>query len=289
MSDIATGRVKPIYTHLNCLDGAIGGLFGGRLYVVAGRPGMGKSALSVSIADNMANELPVLFISIEMPHQEVAMRMIAARTGLSIEDQQNPKDWPRWKWDKVAAAERQIDALKIKIADTHAASLQTIRTMARQHKRKHGQFALFIDHLSLVETTKGLMKVHQVEEITTALKMLAKELDIPVILLCQLSRGVEGREDKRPMLSDLRDSGSIEQDADVVIFAYREEYYLRRNEPKKTAGEADQKFHERIFEWQQNLNEAAGKATLLIPKNRQGREAVIHMLFDGVRQRFEDA
>lgn len=287
MQGIANGTIRPIKTHIEELDQAIGGFYPGRLYVLAGRPGMGKTAAAVTMADNIALDTPVLFVSLEMPAQELAMRLIAWRTGISIQEQEDARDWPRDKWDAVSRARQQIKQIKLTIEDAYAADLSAIRALARKHKRRHGQFVLFIDHLGLMGFDRNIkQRVHQIEEITKSLKSLSKELDIPVVLLCQLSRAVESREDKRPMLSDLRDSGSIEQDADCVMFAFREEYYAQGEEPKQLPAEGADKFGSRYREWEDHMNAVRGKADIIIAKIRQRRPGTVRLKFDGVRQRF---
>lgn len=146
-----------------------------------------------------------------------------------------------------------------------------------------------VDYLQLIQPPKGVDgRVNQVAEITRGLKALAKELDVPVIALSQLSRAVEGREDKRPQLSDLRDSGAIEQDADVVMFVYREEYYLAKREPERKEGEGDDRFLARQEAWRQSMIQASGKADVIVDKHRHGRTDVVRMRFDGRLTRFAD-
>ncbi len=288
MDDVAKGKIRPILTQISELDKKIGGLFSGRLYVLAGRPGMGKTAFAISLADNIAHEMPVLFLSLEMKSEELAMRMIAARTNISISEQEEPQNMPDGKWHKIVGAREQIAKLDLIIEDTSGPDVLRVRSIARRHKRKRGRFVLFIDYLGLMNFDKSIRnKTDQIEDVTKSLKNLAKELDIPIVLLCQLNRAVEKQEDKRPGLSDLRDSGSIEQDADVVMFTYREEYYAAREEPKKSAGESAEKFNARVYEWTERMEAVRGRADIIVSKIRQRQPGTVTLSFDGTRQRFE--
>ena len=287
MDDVKSGRLVQFKTGYKELDYKSGGLFGKTLYIIAGRPGMGKTALAVNIADNIGKEKPVLFLSLEMPASELGMRLIAARTGISVSAQREVHGLSSADWENIDAAEKDIAALNLSIFDTPGISLSGIKSSARRFWRKHGPFVLIIDYLTLIKMDRGIAnRVHQIEEITVGLKRLAKELDIPVILLSQLNRGLESRDDKKPNLGDLRDSGSIEQDADVVMFTYREEYYLSRSEPVRKSGQSETKYAEAYADWEAQLKRSRGGAEIIIAKNRQGRTGIVPMRFDGDRQRF---
>ncbi len=287
MEGVRDGTISPLTTGYAVLDDKIGGLHGGRLYIVAGRPGMGKTALGINIADNVAATHPALFISLEMPAAEISNRMIATRTGIDVQKQISNTYLTPEEWSSIKGARAEMMQRKFTIEDSAGIDVYEIASLARRHKRKHGKFLLVIDYLGLVLSDRGIQnKVHQIEEITASLKRLAKELDIPIMLLCQLSRAVEAREDKRPNLSDLRDSGAIEQDADVVLFCYREEYYAEREPPQKKANMSSDQHNIKYAAWQADLAEIRGKAEIIIAKNRQGRTGIVPMNFNGSRQRF---
>lgn len=284
---VKSGEQVAYKTGLSGLDRYIGGLKPASLIVLAGRPGMGKTVAGLNIAEHVSKERHVLFFSLEMPTEELSMRMIASRTSIPVGDQMH-KALDDNQIERIQAAVEQIRQRKIIIDDTAGIDVDYICATARRFNRRHPNGAIIIDHLGLIRGNPRLQKVHQIEEITTRLKSLAKQLSVPVLLLSQLSRAVEQRDDKRPMLSDLRDSGSIEQDADIVMFAYRPEYYLQREEPKSKAGESDEKHQAKLEAWQQRLESAKGKAYLFIEKNRQGVTGTVKLKFNGERQVFED-
>lgn len=292
---IKSGKIKPIRTGLRALDAQIGGLYGGCVYVIAGRPGMGKTVLGLNIAANVSDPqmssepIPALFCSIEMPAMRLGQRLLATATGITIDQQQSPHELSHEDWAALSKAGMAAGKQLLSIEDCAGITFPRIVSLARAHKRKHGRFVYLIDYLGLIKSSvKTANRVHEIEEITTGLKALAKELDIPIILLSQLSRKVEEREDKRPQLSDLRDSGSIEQDADVIIFPFRAEYYLAREEPQHRAKEGNKSFDDRYLEWQGQLANARGKAELIIAKQRYGRPCSVKVAFDGERQVFHD-
>jgi len=288
MRNIREDRIKAISTGYKYLDDKLGGLFGGGLYILAGRPGMGKTALMLNFADNISSETPVVVISLEMRAEELGMRLIAARTGISVGEQRLSKNLTDNQWNDIRQTYTQVREKKLFIEDCAGINISALKSIARRYKRLHGNFVFMVDYLGLLDTDRGIKnKVHQIEEITKSLKVLAKELDIPVVILSQLNRGVEARDDKRPMMSDLRDSGAIEQDADVVMFTYRAEYYEAKNRPVKKPNETEAKYTNRINEWQADLEALKGKAEIVIGKNRQGTDGIVPMRFDGVRQRFE--
>jgi len=288
MDDISQGRIKPIKSGLKWIDEKIGGFYSGRLYVLAGRPAMGKTALALNFADNITNECPVLFLSLEMAKSELAMRLIAARTGIGVDRQQSPQGLNPNDWERLIQAKASLKEKPLIIHDSGKIDILQIKTWCRRFKRTRGNFVLIIDYLGLMQMDRSIQsRVHQIEDITVSLKSLAKELDIPVILLSQLSRGVESRDDKRPLLSDLRDSGAIEQDADVVMLCYRDEYYASKEEPQR-AGLSDEKYHKKLEDFEKRKAQSEGKAEVIIAKNRQGRDGVAYLKFDGERQKFSD-
>lgn len=275
----ALDGISGIPTGLHALDQRLGGLQGGELYVIAGRPGMGKTAKALTVARNAARAgKHVRFVSLEMNAAQLYQRFYAQETGISVQDQR--RHMLPAQFVTLAEAAERINRLPIIIDDSDGQTVAQIRTRARRQKRRGGLDLLIVDYLGLVKPTDAKApKVYQIEEITTTLKRLSKELDIPVILLGQLNRGVENRDDKRPTLADLRDSGSIEQDADVVMFLYRAEYYLAKEEPDDGSKWAD---------WNTRREAARGKAEVITAKFRQGEVGSDVVRFDGARQLFSD-
>jgi replicative DNA helicase len=287
IGEVAGGKIKPVMTGLHYLDHKIKGLFPGRLYVIGARPGMGKTAFGLTVADNISAAVPCFFISLEMPKDELAMRRMAARTGISVDRQQEATGLTAEDFRSLTAARADMAKSKLVIADKGARSMTAIRSAARRFKRKYGNFVLFIDYLGLMDMDREIKsRVHQIEEITKSLKALSKEIDIPVVILSQLSRELEKRDNKRPGLSDLRDSGAIEQDADVVMFIHRPEVYLKGNPPIREARETEDRFDGRMNDWRQEIVDSKGKAEIIIKKNRQGTDGTVIMNFDGERQMF---
>ncbi len=288
------GLMAGLPTGLRDLDKELGGLAPSDLIVVASRPGMGKSALAAGIAyhnarrfvETQATEAPtgccVGFFSLEMSAMQIMLRLIAHEVGVSAQRLRrgdfNPSDWE----NVLAAVEQHLGSAPIHFDQSGGISIAQLCARARRMKRKYGIGLLVVDYLQLLSGTKGRgsNRVAEVSEISSELKALAKELDIPVLALSQLSRQVESREDKRPQLADLRDSGAIEQDADVVLFIFREEYYIGRREPKK-----DTAHH---LEWQNEMSKAKGKAELNIEKQRQGATGSLEVHFDAALTRFSD-
>ncbi len=268
-SDHVTG----ISTGLIDLDTKLSGFHNSDLVIVAGRPGMGKTAFAINFALNACRSLlkkadpespkpSVGFFSLEMSSEQLATRLLSMLTKIDSTLLKSGKVNEEHYNDLRKAAAELAD-MPFFIDDTPALTISAVRTRARKLKRKHNLGILFIDYLQLLRGShKSENRVLEVSEITQGLKALAKELNIPVIALAQLSRAVEQREDKKPMLSDLRESGSIEQDADVVMFLYREEYYLRRQEPKHD----DAKYSE----WADKLSKVHNIAEVLVAKHRNG-------------------
>jgi len=243
---------------------------------------MGKTACGLTIADNVAKTgTPCLFISLEMGADELSQRLMASRSGVSVDRQRAPQT--------LTPARADLVKIPITVAYKAGATTLWIKTAARRFKRKFGKdgFVLFIDYLGLIaNSSKQQNKSDQIAEITAGLKGLAKELNAPVVLLCQLNRGVEARDDKRPGLADLRDSGAIEQDADVVMFIYREAYYLEREKPRKKPSDNEQKYMDRLADWEAQKSAARNAAEIIVDKNRQGQRGVALLSFDGERQVF---
>lgn len=267
------GGMTGIATGFTDVDDLLCGLQRSDLIVLAGRPGMGKSALASNIGFEAAKQATVGFFSLEMSSEQLANRIAAEQAGVSSkmlrEGKLNAK-----QIDRVIEVAAQLEALPLYMDETPAQTVASIRTRARRLKRQHGLGLVIVDYLQLMSAggRRNDNRVQEVSEITRGLKTLAKELDVPVLALSQLSREVEKRGDKRPQLSDLRDSGSIEQDADVVMFIYREEYYLERGSDADRA----------------RLPEVAGQAELHIAKQRHGPTGLVRLRFDGATTKFSD-
>ncbi len=294
------GHVTGVTSGLTDLDTKLGGLHDSDLLILAGRPSMGKTSLATNIAFNAAKKYAetggaegaiVGFFSLEMSSDQLATRILADESGISGDAIRkgniNENDFRRF-----AEASQILSQVPLYIDDTPALSISAVRTRARRLKRQHGLGLLVIDYLQLLQGTGSRQsetnRVQEISEITRGLKAIAKELHIPVIALSQLSRAVEQREDKRPQLSDLRESGSIEQDADVVMFVYREEYYLAREEPTQRANEGEEKFLERHENWAQRLQDTANTAEAVIAKQRHGPIGIVKMFFDPNLTKFSD-
>jgi replicative DNA helicase len=268
-SDHVTG----ISTGLIDLDTKLSGFHNSDLVIIAGRPGMGKTAFAINFAFNACRSLlkktepdlpkpSVGFFSLEMSSEQLSTRLLSMLTKVDSSLLRSGKVNEE-HYNDLRRAATELAQMPFFIDDTPALTISAVRTRARKLKRKHNLGILFIDYLQLLRgSNKSENRVIEVSEITQGLKALAKELNVPVIALAQLSRAVEQREDKRPMLSDLRESGSIEQDADVVMFLYREEYYLRRQEPKQD----DVKYSE----WVDKLSKVHNFAEILVAKHRNG-------------------
>jgi replicative DNA helicase len=297
-------RVTGVPTSLIDLDDKLGGLQPSDLVILAGRPSMGKTALAITIAANAAatraigpdreglsgDTYAVGVFSLEMSAEQLAMRLLSAQAELSSDDLRRGK-LRDLDFKKVVQASQDLAGRPLFIDDTPALSVAALRTRARRLKRQHGLSLLVVDYLQLVRpatSSAQTNRVQEIAEITQGLKAIAKELNIPVLALSQLSRAVEQREDKRPQLADLRESGAIEQDADVVMFVYRDEYYQERSEPKQRPEETRERFEERYQAWQKRYEESRGIADLIIAKQRNGPIGSIRLSFDATRGRFSN-
>lgn len=273
------GGIPGISTGLIDLDKKIGGLQNSDLIVLAGRPSMGKTALAVNIAFNAAlNSLlgekhkgaPVAIFSLEMSADQLAMRILSSEISKSS-DELRRGIMTDAEFNRLNMAVNKLKTTPLFIDDTPSISIAGLRSKCRKLKRQHQIGLIVIDYIQLIgndRTSRQDNRATEVGEITRGLKGLAKELNIPVLALSQLSRAVESRDDKKPMLSDLRESGAIEQDADVVAFIFREEYYLMRSEPK-----------ENKQEWEQKLAQVKDQATVIIAKNRHGSIGNVDLKF----------
>jgi replicative DNA helicase len=290
------GHLSGITTGLESLNAKIGGLHRSDLIIVAGRPGMGKSSLATNIGFSAAQRLMrdvedgiepaksagagVALFSLEMSADQLATRILAEQSGISSENRQ------------LARAAAELQSLPLYIDDTPGLTIAALRTRARRLKRQKGIGMVIVDYLQLLQGSgkgsAGDNRVQEISEISRGLKQLAKELDVPVMGLSQLSRAVEQREDKRPQLSDLRESGSIEQDADIVLFIYREDYYVAAREPKAPNDEDDVKIVEAYQQWQQEMGRVYGLAEVIVAKQRHGATGKVRLKFDSRITKFSD-
>ena len=289
------GGLSGVSTGLDDMDRKLGGLHRSDLLILAGRPSMGKTSLATNIAFNIAkaykrgkkqdgsegaiNGGVVGFYSLEMSAEQLAARILSEASEVPSE-QIRRGDMTEGEFRRFVEAAKALEACPLYIDDTPALPISQLAARARRLKRTAGLDVLIVDYLQLVRGTgRADNRVNEVSEITQGLKAIAKELDIPVIALSQLSRQVESREDKRPQLSDLRESGSIEQDADVVMFVYREEYYAEREKP------GDDQL-DKMAEWQERMDRLHGKAEVVIGKQRHGPIGTVELSFEGRFTRF---
>ena len=298
------GAMTGIATGFRALDDLLGGLHSSDLVILAGRPSMGKTALATNIAFHAAKRhrvetddtgntqitdgAVVGFFSLEMSAEQLAFRLLAEETGISS-DKLRRGQLSGDEFQKVVLASQQISRVPFFIDDTPALSVAALRTRARRLKRTHNLSLVVVDYLQLLRPSRRTShesRVLEISEITQSLKALAKELNLPVLALSQLSRAVEQRDNKRPQLSDLRESGAIEQDADVVMFIFREEYYLSRSEPKQRVDQSDERFAEEYERWTKRFEAAANIAEIFIAKQRHGPIGKAPLYFDGPTTRF---
>src|SRR3954449_1391051 len=292
------GKLSGLATGLADMDRMMGGLQPSDLVILAGRPGMGKTSLATNIAYNIAkawrgevrpdgrtesvNGGIVGFFSLEMSAPQLANRIISEQTDIPshriLRGEIDPSDF-----DRIASVAREMETIPLYIDETGGLSIAQLAARARRLKRQRGLDMLVIDYIQLLQGSSHRAqqgRVQEVTEITTGLKTLAKELNVPVLALSQLSRQVESRDDKRPQLSDLRESGSIEQDADVVLFVFREEYYLSNKEPRPGS--------EEHLKWQTEMAIVHGKAEVIIGKQRHGPTGTVQLQFEASVTRFGD-
>lgn len=296
------GKISGLPTGLDDLDYRTGGLNDSDLIILAGRPAMGKTALAINIAYNVAvymsdnqdmdsHDKGVAIFSLEMSAEQLAARILSSvtetpghklRTGnLEMEE-----------FQRIIGAVNTYQKLPLYIDDTPGIGINTIRTRARRLKRTHGLGLIVVDYIQLISGTGDKKsegnRVQEVSEISRGLKILAKELKVPVIALSQLNRGLEQRDDKRPVMSDLRESGSIEQDADIVMFVFRENYYIHNAEPKQNIGETEEHFLKRTEEWQEKDRKTAHLGEVIIGKHRHGSTGTVKLFWDGEFARFSN-
>ena len=293
-------HITGVTTGLRDIDRKMGGLQRSDLIILAGRPSMGKTALATNMAFNAAHAFyktegregsGVAFFSLEMSAEQLATRLLGDFSSVPS-DKIRRGEIKTEDFTKFVEASQILSRVPLYIDDTPALSVAALRTRARRLKRMVPNLGVIvIDYLQLLHGTgnkNGDNRVQEVSEITRGLKALAKELDVPVLALSQLSRAVEMREDKKPQLSDLRESGSIEQDADVVMFVYREEYYHSRAEPTQRQDENQDKFNDRHSRWMQRGEQVRNIAEVLIAKQRHGPIGTVELHFDGPFTRFSD-
>jgi len=299
------GHVSGLSTGLRDLDKKTGGLHPSDLLILAGRPGMGKTALATKIAFGAAesmlanarvddpNAVPknsVVIFSLEMSAEQLANRLLSEESRVSSDRIRRGEIGER-DFAKFVSVSKKLQHLPLFIDDTPAITLSALRTRCRRLQRTKGLGLIVIDYLQLMRPSAGVKfesRVLEISMITQGLKALAKELKVPVMALSQLSRAVESREDKRPQLSDLRESGSIEQDADAVMFVYRDEYYLQQRAPKQMAFDNEEKFQNALEKWQRGMELVHNKAELLLEKQRHGPTGKIDLFFEGEFTRFAD-
>jgi len=275
-------------TGLTAIDDRLGGLHKSDLIIIAGRPSMGKTALATNIAFNAASKLQesgkkssIAFFSLEMSSEQLSTRILAEQSRIKSNDIRRGKISEE-QFDKFIETSKNISELPLFIDETPAISIAAVSNRARRIKRLFGLDMIVVDYIQLMRASTNNKdgRVQEISEITQGLKAIAKELSVPVLALSQLSRAVEMRDDKKPQLSDLRESGSIEQDADVVMFVYREAYYLERKEPRPATVEH--------AEWQAKMNEVSNLAEIIIGKQRHGPTGNIMLEFEAMFTKFKD-
>tara|TARA_B100000941_G_scaffold49288_1_gene31199 strand:- start:12348 stop:13772 length:1425 start_codon:yes stop_codon:yes gene_type:complete len=275
-------------TGLTDLDEKLGGLHKSDLVIIAGRPSMGKTALATNIAYHAAKDIQlksvkssVAFFSLEMSSEQLSTRILSEQSRIKSNDIRRGKATEE-ELGRYIETSRDIYDLPLYIDETPAITISSLSNRARRIKRKFGLSLIVVDYIQLMRTNskRNDGRVQEISEITQGLKALAKELGVPVLALSQLSRAVEQRDDKKPQLADLRESGSIEQDADVVLFVFREEYYEEKKQPKLGSIEH--------AEWQSKMNDIAGMAEILIGKQRHGPTGNIQVEFEGMYTKFKD-
>ena len=281
-------EVVGLKTGLSDFDKKIGGLHKSDLIIIAGRPSMGKTAFATNIASNICNkkinnkQTNVLFFSLEMSSEQLATRVLSEISQISSEGIRTG-NLSKTDFEKIIKASEKLKELSLFIDDSPALTISSIRTRSRRLKRKHGLDLIIIDYLQLISgESKNLNdnRVKEISDITRGLKAIAKELNIPVVALSQLSRKVEEREEKRPQLADLRESGSIEQDADLVVFLYREEYYLARTEPPEGT--------EKHVMWTSKMEKVHNIAEAIVAKHRHGPISRVKLHFNSTNTKFSD-
>ena len=302
------GNLSGVTTGLDSINAKIGGMHHSDLMILAGRPGMGKTSLATNIAFNAAQRwmrdmrdgiapkdsvgAKVAFFSLEMSADQLATRILSEQSGISSEALRMGKI-SKADFSRLASAAAELENLPLFIDDTGGLSISALHTRVRRLQRRHNNEIglVVVDYLQLLTGSgKGSSenRVQEISEISRGLKTLAKDLNVPVLALSQLSRAVEQREDKRPMLSDLRESGSIEQDADMVWFVYREDYYVAAKEPKRPTEGDDARVFDDHAKWAADMERVYGLAELIVAKQRHGATGKVTMKFDPQVTKFSD-
>jgi replicative DNA helicase len=299
------GSLSGVTTGLSSLNAKIGGLHNSDLLILAGRPGMGKTSLATNIAfaaadrwkrdkdSGIADEknmgAATAFFSLEMSADQLATRILAEQSNISSEHLRMGRI-SHADFDNLSAAAARLNELPLYIDDTPALTIAGIRTRARRLKRRYDIGLVIVDYLQLLQgsSKSGDNRVQEISEISRGLKTLAKELQVPVMALSQLSRAVESRDDKRPQLSDLRESGSIEQDADMVLFVFREDYYLQAKEPKRPSEGDDPKVYDDHLKWTIEHDKVKGISELIVAKQRHGATGKVRLHFEARTTKFSD-
>ncbi len=293
--------ISGVPTGLTLVDKLLGGLHDSDLLILAGRPGMGKSALATTIAFNAAQKFDeqnkkggkkksVALFSLEMSAEQLATRIVSSKAGISSHLMRTGK-LDNDQFDELAAAVSLISKVPLYVDETPGITVNAIMNRARHLKndKEKGLGLIVIDYLQLISGGgRSENRVQELSEMTRSLKIMAKELQVPVLVLSQLSRMVEMRDNKQPQLSDLRESGSIEQDADIVLFVYREIYYLKNDPPKRHLNETPDKFAAREAEWKEKCEKLANLAELIIAKHRHGPTSTVKLFFSGEYGRFSN-
>ncbi|MBR4126983.1 MAG: replicative DNA helicase [Alphaproteobacteria bacterium] len=303
--EIAEARKNPdglsgVPTGFCDLDRKMSGLHKSDLIILAGRPGMGKTAFATCLAFNTARSFMndvkdprgVAFFSLEMSSSQLAGRILSMETQISSEKLRSGKITDD-EFRRIVTFASELEKVPLYVDDTPGLTVAAIHNRCRRLKREPGKGLglVVIDYLQLIDMSTSAYKgdmVRGLTETTRLLKIMAKDLNVPVLVLSQLNRGVEQRDDKRPLLSDLRDSGSIEQDADIVMFVFREHYYIKNSIPVQKQNETDDKFNDRMRKWEKSLIDLEKKAELIIAKQRHGSLGTINLSFEGQFTRFGD-
>lgn len=294
-------KLSGLPTGLERLDKRLGGLTKSNLIIIAGRPAMGKTALATNIAYNIADFMTreksidkrdkgVAFFSLEMSFEELASRVLSTVTQTPVQNMRTG-EINNAELTRIIAAARELQNIPLYIDDTPGLTINAIRSRARRLKRTKGLGLIVIDYIQLItgSSKRGeTNRVQELSEISRGLKILAKELNVPVVALSQLNRGVESRDDKRPNLSDLRESGSIEQDADVVMFVFRENYYIHNEDPKQKQNETAEHFAQRVEDWKKRDRETQNLAEVIIGKQRHGPTGTVKLFWNGQYAQFSN-
>ncbi|PPR55226.1 MAG: Replicative DNA helicase [Alphaproteobacteria bacterium MarineAlpha5_Bin2] len=300
------GKIAGLPSGLKDLDKKLGGFHNSDLIIIAGRPSMGKTALGTNIAFNAAKKFKekedefgnkttidggkIAFFSLEMSSEQLATRVLAEQSKISG-DKMRKAELNKEDFKKIAKVSSELENLNLVIDDNPILTISSLRARARRLKRLYDIDMIIIDYLQLMSGSQNVRndgRVQEISEITRGLKAIAKELNIPIIALSQLSRQVEQREDKRPQLADLRESGTIEQDSDVVMFIFRESYYLERMEPVKKPDEQNDRYNERHQRWRELCESRYNIAEIIIAKQRHGPTGKIKTHFDPNFTKFSD-